>query len=212
MKVLRLSPVGLTRALGALVVAGLVLATATPALAKKKKKGKGGSTAPGKYSDWKGEIDQLEIVETFQRSSYSNVVVSPFDTSNTPLPDADDNTYEPVKTVLADPVSSFLEGMSEEGMQAESGDGGAGALVIKTEVVEMDPGSRAGRYWGGFGAGAVRVVLRIEIQDGASGASLLKIQQERRSGFGVAGGDYIKLMNRTLRQLGGDVVMILNAF
>ncbi len=201
------------RNLAALAVAGLVLATATPALAKKKKKkGKATSTAPGEYTDWRGEIDQLEILETFQRSSYETVVINAFDSSNTPLPDADDNTYEPVQTVLADPESSFLEGMSEAGTQAEKGDGGAGALVIKTEVVEMDPGSRAGRYWGGFGAGAVRVVLRIEVADGESGATLLKVQQERRSGLGVGGGSYVNLLNRTLRQLGGDVVMILDAF
>ncbi len=198
------------RVFTALAAAGLVLITAAPTLAKKK--GKKAPTAAGQYTDWNDEIDQLEIVKTFERSGYQKVVVGDFDTSNTPLPDADDNTYEPVKTVLADPESSFLEGLRKAGTKAEQGDGGDGALVIDTRVVEMDPGSRAGRYWGGFGAGAVRVVLNIEIKDGASGETLLKVQQERRSGFGMAGGSYVKLMNRTLRQLGGDVAMILDAF
>ena len=198
------------RPIVALALAALVLGLAAPALAKKKGKS---STAPGKYQDWKGDIDQLEIVETFQRSGYQKIAVSGFDTSNTPLPEADDNTYEPVKTVLADPVTAFAEGLREEvGMTVESGEGGGGALVISGTVEEMDPGSRAKRYWGGFGAGSARAVLAIEVKDGGSGKTLLKIHQERRSGVGVGGGEYVNLMNRNLRAIGKDVALVLNAF
>jgi len=76
----------------------------------------------------------------------------------------------------------------------------------------MDPGSRAARYWAGMGAGAARTGISGEVVDGASGKVPLHFNQERRSGFGVGGGDYVKLMQRTLRQLGGDVALILNAF
>lgn len=199
------------RSLVAIALVGLVLAAASPALAKKKK-GKGGSTAPGKYKDWKDEIDKLEIVTTFQRSGYQKVVVTELDTAKTPLPEADDNTYEPVKAVLRDSTASFVEGLREAGVSVETGQGAAGALVIHTVVVEMDPGSRAARYWGGFGAGAARTVLSIVVKDGASGATLLKIHQERRSGVGVGGGKYDKLLHRNLRKIGEDVALVLNAF
>lgn len=199
----------ITRPVAIVALIALVLATAAPAVAKKK----GASTAPGKYEDWQDEIDVLEIVQTFQRSAYAKIVVSGLDTSKTPLPDADDNTYEPVKEVLADPVSSFVEGLSKgSGMRVEKGKGGAGALVVSGVVEEMDPGSRSARYWGGFGAGAARTVLRLEVKDGASGKTLLKIHQERRSGVGVGGGSYVNLLNRNLRKIGDDVALVLQAF
>ncbi len=204
-----------TRPLIAAALAVLVFFAAAPTLAKKKKKGKGkSSTEVGKYTDWKGDIDVLEIVETFQTSSYKKIVVNAFDTSETPLPEAEDNTYEPVKTVLADPVTSFAKALREEsGLVVTPGEeGGDGALVIRGVVDEMDPGSRAARYWGGFGAGAARTKLSLEIVDGSSGKTLLKMTQERRSGVGMAGGDYVKLMNRNLRAIGEDVAMVLDAF
>jgi hypothetical protein len=194
-----------------IALTALAFGTAAPAPAKKGKKG--APTAPGKYEDWRGEIDVLEIVQTFQRSGYQKIVVSGLDTSKTPLPEADDNTYEPVKEVLADPVTAFVEGLREDsGMTVEKGQGGPGDLVVSGVVEELDPGSRAARYWGGFGAGAARAVLRLEVRDGASGKTLLKIHQERRSGFGVGGGSYVNLLNRNLRQIGGDVALVLTAF
>lgn len=195
----------------AVALASLLFCSATPTLAKKKSKSS--STEVGTYQNWKGEIDVLEILETFERSAYQKIVVDAFDTSETPLPEVEDNTYEPTKAVLADPETSFVEGLRKKiGMAVEAGEGGAGALVIRGVVEEMDPGSRAARYWGGFGAGAARVVLRLEITDGSSGRTLLKIKQERRAGVGVGGGDYVKLMHRNLRQIGGDVALVLGAF
>ena len=195
----------------ALGLMGLLLATAAPTVAKKNKN-KGASTAPGEYSAWGGEIDELKIVKTFQRADFGKVVVADFDTSKTPLPDADDNAHAPVKDVLGAAEGSLVKGLQKGGVQAERGSGGAGSLVVKTTVVEMDPGSRAARYWGGFGAGAARVVLEIAVFDGGSNAKLLEIKQERRSGVGVGGGKYDKLLHRSLRQIGEDVAMVLEAF
>ncbi len=194
-----------------------LLASAEPTLAKekkkkKKKKGNQSSTAPGTYTDWKDEIDKLKIHETFQYSSYSKVVVSGLDTSKTSLPEKDDNTYEPVKEVLKDPVSPFLEGLAKEGVKASKGAASSGTLVVSGVVEEMDPGSKAARYWAGFGAGAARTKLVITVKDGGSGKVLLTMTQERRSGVGVAGGNYVKLMQRNLRAIGKDLAMVLTAF
>ncbi len=201
-----------TRSISLFVLVALLFASATPTLAKKKKKG-GSSTAPGKYVDWQGEIDELEVVATFKSADFKRVVVSGFDTSKTPLPDADDNSHEPAKEVLANAVSSYVEGLRKDGsMTVATGEGEAGDLVISGAVEEMDPGSRAARYWGGFGAGAARTKLWIEVKDGGSGKTLFTMRQERRSGVGMAGGDYVKLMNRNLRAIGKDTVMVLDAF
>jgi len=196
------------------VSVALLFAASNPAVAKKKKSKKGGGpTTPGEYVDWKGEVDELEILKTFSLSNYQRVVVSDFDSSDTPLPEEDDNSYEPAKEVLSDAVAPFVEGLRKESaMTIVTGAGGSGDLVISGRVEEMDPGSRAARYWGGFGAGSARTRLWIEFTDASSGETLLKMRQERRSGVGVAGGDYVKLMQRNLRAIGKDAALVLGAF
>jgi hypothetical protein len=69
----------------------------------------------------------------------------------------------------------------------------------------MDPGSRAARYWAGFGAGAARTKVEGELVDAASGRVLLRFTQERRSGVGMAGGGYASLLRRNLEAIGEDV-------
>lgn len=194
----------------------LIPLLAVPAMAARGKK-KAASTEPGKYTEWNDEIDELEIVETFKLSDYSKVVVEPFDTDDTPLPEKDDNTYEPVQQVLKDPAGPFAEGLTQalKGKIAVSeGSGGksGGTLIVRAKVLTLDPGSRAARYWAGFGAGAARVEVSGEVVDASSGKVLLRFKQERRSGVGVAGGDYVKLMQRNLRTIGEDVALIFSAF
>lgn len=181
------------------------------------RKGKGPSTEPGKYEEWNEEIDELEIVETFKLSDYSKVVVEPFDTDDTPLPEKDDNTYEPVQQVLKDPAAPFAEGLTGElegKIAVSQGSGGkaGGTLIVRNKMLTLDPGSKAARYWAGFGAGAARAEVSGEVVDAATGKVLLRFKQERRSGVGVAGGDYVKLMQRNLRTIGEDMALILNAF
>ena len=189
-------------------------------------------TKPGKYTQWRGpceaspmrprpsphcEIDELEVVETFKLGDYQRVVVAPFDTAGTKLPESDDNTYEPVKKVLADVSTPLLEGLKSQlpkGLSASADAnpaGDPGALVVRGKVEVMDPGSKAARSFLSFGAGAARAILSGEIAD-ASGRVLLRFKQERRSAFGMFGGDYVKLMNRNLRAIGEDLADALGVF
>lgn len=199
-----------------LSLACAILAALVPTAAEAK--GKPAPTTPGKYTDWSGEIDELEIVEPFDLAQYERIVVEPFDTTGTPLPEEKDNAYEPVKTVLARVAPPFVEGLSKNlgKPPVETGEAGneagAGALLIRGTVVQMDPGSQAARYWAGFGAGAARTEIAGEVVDAGTGKVLLRFRQERRSGAGMFGGDYVKLMDRNLRTIGEDVALILKAF
>ena len=197
----------------ALLLVFLVAAAAGPASAAKKL-----PTTPGKYTEWGEDIDELEIVETFELGDYDRIVVTQFDGSATSLPSEDDNTYAAVKQVLADTATPLVLGIREaEGrkLPAEVGEASTSTpktLLIRGKVLEMDPGSRAKRYWGGFGAGAAAVQLAGEVVDAASGKVLLRFTQARRSGFGIGGGGYPQLLNRNLRAIGEDLVFILQAF
>ena len=182
-------------------------------------RGKAAPTAPGKYKDWNGEVDELEVVASFKLADYDHIVVEPLDTSATPLPEATDNTYAPVKNVLALVTRPFggglAGGLAEKPgrpevvlapRRAEPGEkAGPGTLVIRGKVTTMDPGSRAARYWAGFGAGAARTEVAGEVADGATGKVLLRFLQERRSGVGSAGGVYEELMERNLVTIGNDI-------
>jgi len=196
-----------------LFLAVLVLATlVAPASARKKES----STAPGKYTDWGGEVDELEIVKGFKLADYPKVVVEPFDTKGTPLPDKDDNTYDAVKGVLAAPSGPFTQGLSGalgDRVAVSRGTGGGDkVLLVRAKVVSMEPGSKAKRFWGGFGAGAASAELRGEVVDAASGQVLLRFKQERRSAIGNFAGDYVELMNRNLLTIGEDLGGVLKAF
>jgi hypothetical protein len=157
----------------------------------------------------------LEVVQGFKAADYPRVLVAPFDVKDTELPPKDENTYEPVQEILKDPAQPFVEGLSAELARvpvAEGAEAEGPALLLRVKVLTMDPGSRAKRYWASFGAGAARAELSGEAVDAASGKTLFRFKQERRSGWGVAGGDYVKLMAKNLRTIGKDVPFVLKRF
>jgi hypothetical protein len=203
----------MSRPLVCLALSALVLAAvAAPASARKK----AAPTAPGKYSEWNGEVDELEVVQTFKLADYSKIVVAPFDTKDTPLPGKDDNTYAAVKGVLAAPSGPFAQGLSGElgdkVAVSQGTEGGEKTLLVRGKVTSMDPGSRAKRFWGGFGAGAAGTGIQGEVVDATSGQVLLRFTQERRSAAGAFAGDYVELMNRNLVTIGQDLAGVLKAF
>ena len=199
----------------AFICLALTLAVAMPSFARGKKK-EAGSTEPGKYKEWGPDIDELEIVQKFRTADYKNIVVEPFDTNDVKLPDKDDNTYEPVRKVLSASAEGFVQGLKGSVDQkvtvSEKPGKAADTLVIRGKVVTLDPGSKAARYWAGFGAGAARAKIEGEIVDARSGHVLARFTQERRSGAGMMGGDYQELMQRNLNAIGEDVAAILKAF
>lgn len=169
-------------ALSFLMVSGSLWATLTRAT----------PTTPGKYSNWGGEIDKLEIVAPFKLAGYSRIVVEPFDTSSTPLPKAQDSTYVPVKNALAHTtptiaavLSAALPGtpsqLQEPGASPDYSGNNAGALVIRGKVLTMEPGSLVPVY-SPNGPGRARTVIACEVIDGTTGKTLLRFRQERRVG------------------------------
>ena len=66
---------------------------------------------PGKYEDWNGTIDRMEIVKTFSMADYQRVRVEPLDTKGTRLPPAGDKRHAFVVNVLNRATDLFVEGM-----------------------------------------------------------------------------------------------------
>ncbi len=178
-----------------------------------------GATAPGTYRDWNGDIDEVTIVQPFRLDSYNDIAVESFDITGVPLPDPRENTNQAVQSALSRIKPAFLEGFQRNlrykpGASEVASRSGtrSNTLVIRVRLTKLDPGSQAGRYFGGFGAGAVKIAIAGEIIDASSRKTLVRFAQERRSGFGMFGGGYGELFVRTARQIGGDVAGLLNAF
>ena len=192
----------------------LAVALAAPMQARGKKSV---STEPGKYKEWGPDIDEIEILQSFKLEDYKEIEVEPFATDGVKLPDKDDNSYDSARRALADSTEDFAAGLNglldqKVFMAGDKPSKKAGTLLIRAKVTVMDPGSRAARYWAGFGAGAARSEISGEIVDGKTGEVLIRFTQQRRSGVGVYGGDYQELMQRNLNTIGEDVAHMLREF
>jgi len=171
---------------------------------------------PGTYHDWHRYFDEVTVVKRVSTVSFRHVDVSLTGSPQLQFPDPHDNSYRAVKEVLAAAPRPFLQGLQEKlnkpGVTVGPSDRtGSGSLLVRAQITTLDPGSQAARYWGGFGAGAARVEIRGEIIDGRDLSVLFRFKQERRAGFGLMGGGYHAMLDRAIRQIGGDVAGLLNA-
>lgn len=178
------------------------------------------STAPGKYKEWGPDIDEMEVVKTFAIADYDKIVVLPFDTSATPLPDAKEKSYNTIKSVLDGYTLTLVEAFRPElkaKATVETADKApktAKTLIVRGKVDELDPGSRAGRMWAGYGAGGSATTINGEIVDAKSGQVLARFTQRRRSGgtFKFAGGNDMEVMRDAVHAAGKDIAHILDSF
>jgi len=183
-------------------------------------RGRAPVTAPGKYKEWGQDIDSIEIVKTFKAADYERVVVEPFDTSKAPLPDPKEKWYGTQKMMLAGYTQAFVEAFQKELKTkanvdvAEKAPKTSRTLIVRGVVEDLDPGSRAGRYLAGYGAGAASTKAAVELVDAKTGEVLARITQARRSGgtFKFGGGSDLEVMRDTVHALGKDIAHVVDAF
>lgn len=84
----------------------------------------------------------------------------------------------------------------------------AGALVVEGRFVTLDPGSRAKRYFAGFGAGKSSVKVTGTVKD-ASGKTLATFEQRRVGAMGFGGGDSLGKLMADSRNIGEDIAKFL---
>jgi hypothetical protein len=178
--------------------------------------GSKGTTTPGTYRDWNGDIDEVTIMQPFRLDTYNDIAVESFDITKVPLPNPKENTHAAVQSALSTIKPAFIEGFLQNLRRKPGANnmarGKGQTLVIVARLTKLDPGSQAARYFGSFGAGAVKVEMTGDIIDAHSRKVLVRFKQERRSGFGIFGGGYGELFIRTAHQIGGDIAGLLNAF
>ena len=109
--------------------------------------------------------------------------------------------------VLAERLAAVLtESRSFKQVQVAKADDSvpAGAVVIEGKFVTLDPGSRAKRYFAGFGAGKSSVEVAGSVKD-ANGRVLANFTQRRIGAMGMGGGDSLGKLMSDSRDIGEDV-------
>ena len=85
------------------------------------------------------------------------------------------------------------------------------AIVIEGKFTTIDPGSRAKRYWVGFGAGKSRVAVSGAVKS-ADGNLLATFSQDRLGVMGLGGGDSLGKLSSDSRDIGQDIAKFVSAW
>jgi hypothetical protein len=169
-----------------------------------------------------GALDHIQLfVAALDQGPSLTVVIKPFDASAADLgtgsKDGKDVRQEEARTmqnegprVLAERFVAALEKsgpfkpvrvLSEEAAPR-------GALVVEGKFVELNPGSRAKRYFAGFGAGKSSVKVVGSVKD-SMGRTLATFDQRRIGAMGLGGGDSLGKMMSDARSIGEDIAKFL---
>jgi hypothetical protein len=166
-----------------------------------------------------GALDKIELfVASLEKPADLTVVIKPFDASGANLgtggKDGKEARQQEAKTmqnegprVLAERLAATLTGSKsfKQVQVATAADAvPAGGLVIEGKFVTLDPGSRAKRYFAGFGAGKSSVEVAGAVKD-ADGKTLATFEQRRVGAMGMGGGDSLGKLMSDSRDIGEDI-------
>jgi hypothetical protein len=181
-----------------------------------------GAQAPLKTIE-DGALDHIQLfVAALEKGTDLTVVIKPFDASVADLgtggKDGKDARQEESKTmqnegprVLAERFVATLEkGGPFKSVRVLKSDEAVpdGALVVEGKFVTLDPGSRAKRYFAGFGAGKSAVKVVGAVKD-STGRTLATFDQRRIGTMGIGGGDSLGKMMTDSRSIGEDIAKFL---
>jgi hypothetical protein len=85
------------------------------------------------------------------------------------------------------------------------------AIVVEGKFLKIDPGSRAARYFVGFGAGKSTVSVEGVVKDG-TGKTLAEFSQRRFGSMGIGGGDSLAKLTSDSKSIGKDIAEFLGAW
>jgi hypothetical protein len=166
-----------------------------------------------------GALDKIELfVKSIETPANLTVVIRPFDASaadlGTGAKDGKETRQQEAQTmrsegprVLAERFVATLQTSGPfKGVRVLKADEAVpdGALVVDGKFVTIDPGSRAKRYFAGFGAGKSSVKVTGTVKD-SSGREIAMFEQRRIGTMGMGGGDSLGKLMSDSRSIGEDI-------
>jgi hypothetical protein len=175
--------------------------------------------APSPVSKVKGGIlDEVELYAAKLPSS-SRVVMRPFSATDADIVTGDKK--DATKTMQVDGArilgDQFVTKLKEFGpfndvsLVAAETTAPVGSLVVEGKFTELDPGSRAKRYFVGFGAGKSGVTVSGTVKT-SEGTLLATFEQRRIGVMGAAGGDSLGKLAGDAKSIGEDLAKFLSAW
>jgi hypothetical protein len=170
-----------------------------------------------------GALDRIDLyVASLERPGETSVAIRPFDASAAELgtggkegKEARQQEAQTMKTdgprVLAERFVATLEkgGPFKKVAELKADEPvPEGAIVVEGKFLTIDPGSRAKRYFAGFGAGKSSVKVSGAVKD-AAGRTLATFEQRRIGTMGVGGGDSLGKLMSDSRSIGEDIAKFL---
>ena len=170
-----------------------------------------------------GALDRIDLyVASLERPGETSVAIKPFDASAADLgtggkegKEARQQEAQTMKTdgprVLAERFVATLEkgGPFKTVVELKADEAAPeGAIVVEGRFLTIDPGSRAKRYFAGFGAGKSSVKVSGAVKD-AGGRTLATFEQRRIGTMGVGGGDSLGKLMSDSRSIGEDIAKFL---
>lgn len=170
-----------------------------------------------------GALDRIELfVAGLDNPKTTTVVIKPFDASIADLGTGNkggkEERQEEAQTMVREGprvlserfVSTLQEGGPFKEVRVHDGNGAipADALVVAGKFITIDPGSRAKRYFVGFGAGKSSVKVSGAVTD-ASGKTLANFEQRRIGAMGLGGGDSLGKLMTDSKNIGEDIAKFL---
>jgi hypothetical protein len=169
-----------------------------------------------------GALDKIELfAATLDNPANITVLIRPFDATSADLGTGDKGGKEARQQeaqtmrnegprVLAEKFVGTLEKGPFKTVRVVRADEPVpeGALAVEGKFVTIDPGSRAKRYFAGFGAGKSSVKVTGVVKDSA-GRTLARFEQRRIGTMGIGGGDSLGKLMDDSRTIGEDIAKFL---
>jgi hypothetical protein len=162
-----------------------------------------------------GILDEVKLY--VDKPSATRVVIRPFSASDSDIVNGEKK--DETKTMQADGprllADRFVARLKEIGsfidVSVANGTVPTDALVVEGQFIELDPGSRAKRYFAGFGAGKSAVGVRGAILS-SEGTTIATFEQRRVGVMGAFGGDSLGKLTSDAKSIGEDLAEFLNAW
>lgn len=196
----------------------LILCVSTLCMAQEVKpiEVKPDSAVSGKsYVDWHNYLDYIHIYKTVMAKDYSRIYILPIDQSNIQFPEKQDNRYpamvngiknfpDIIRTQFLKRIPN-LEVVILKEWPAQVADK---SLCLQLTLEEIDMGSRALRFWVGFGAGAQSVKISGKVFSN-TGEEFFNFNQKRLSSKGGLKFTYQRVLESEFENLGEDIAKVL---
>lgn len=163
------------------------------------------------FYDWHNDIDYLNVVSPVDLSQYERIILQPFDYSKVIYPDKKDNKYpaliealEEFPVIIRYEISKRVKGLEVVIANESNSITDPKALYLNLSIDMLDMGSRAARFWAGFGAGAQRFRIEVSLQN--TDGYIWNFRHERHSANSKT---YKGCLTSEMSNFGEDIIKVL---